>query len=393
MKKFLSSQTITLVVLYLVSAVGAYALWPGTTSGEIISPQSSKGSTSEPITQGGQVIPDEPKTEVCPLNGALYGVSFKKLWETRRPMGVMIENHLDARPQSGLSSADIVYESVAEGGITRFMGIYYCDAAYGNITLGPVRSARTYFLDWVSEYGGYPIYVHVGGGNTPNKANALGQIEDYGWAGQNDMNQFGLSIKECKRDYTRVGKDNIATEHTMYCFTKSIWDLAEKRKFGAVNPVAKKGDWQKLYTPWAIAKSEPTGTTNASKVSFDFWKDYEDYHVDWNYNADKKVYERSNAGQAHIDFNTKQTLAATTVITQFMKETGPIDEVKHMLYGTIGKGDAIIFTRGQAEKVTWTKKDRLSRTVFTKTNGQPYQFQAGKIWIEILALNTPVSYN
>lgn len=181
MKKILSKYNLVLFALYLVSATATYALWPSNGGGGLISPTAG-GQNQEPVetTVNGVVVPNEPKDQVCPLNGALYGESFKKLWETRRPMGVMIENHEDSRPQSGLSSADIVYESVAEGGITRFMGIYYCEAALGNVTLGPVRSARTYFLDWVSEYGGYPIYVHVGGGNTPNKANALGQIEDYG---------------------------------------------------------------------------------------------------------------------------------------------------------------------------------------------------------------------
>ena len=61
-----------------------------------------------------------PKTEACPLNGKMYTKGEKEIWEERRPLAIMIENHAEARPQSGLSRADIVYEAVAEGGITRF---------------------------------------------------------------------------------------------------------------------------------------------------------------------------------------------------------------------------------------------------------------------------------
>ena len=62
----------------------------------------------------------------------------------------MIENSVDARPQSGLSSADVIYEAVAEGGITRFLTVYYCQDP---VEVGPVRSARTYYVDFASEYG------------------------------------------------------------------------------------------------------------------------------------------------------------------------------------------------------------------------------------------------
>jgi len=65
-----------------------------------------------------------PKTEACPINGQLYTQEEAAIWSKRRPLMVMIENHEDSRPQSGLQTADIVYEAVAEGGITRFMGVF-----------------------------------------------------------------------------------------------------------------------------------------------------------------------------------------------------------------------------------------------------------------------------
>ena len=90
----------------------------------------------------------EEKTEECPLNGELFGRSDRQKWEKRRPLGIMVENSIAARPQSGLTSADVIYEAVAEGGITRFLAIFYCqDAAY----VGPVRSGRIYFIQLLQE--------------------------------------------------------------------------------------------------------------------------------------------------------------------------------------------------------------------------------------------------
>src|SRR4051812_29142676 len=83
--------------------------------------KSGKGSLSNSYTPGPSTAlsedDNEPKTESCPLNGALKSKKARTAWEQRRPLAVMIENHSEARPQSGLSYADVVYEAVAEGGI------------------------------------------------------------------------------------------------------------------------------------------------------------------------------------------------------------------------------------------------------------------------------------
>lgn len=372
---------IILVLTYLSSSALSFAFWPSSSS--LVSPSVITDPSGDPT-----IDPSEPRTEACPLNGALYTKTEKALWEQRRPMAIMVENHQEARPQSGLSKADIVYETIAEGGITRFMAVYYCDAAFGNHTIGPVRSARTYFLDWASEYSKNPIYVHVGGANTPGKANALGQIGDYGWAGENDLNQFGLSVKECRRDYDRLGH-SVATEHTMYCFTQNLWKLADKRGWSAEDE--NKESWEDTFTSWKFTDKIPDTNNSATTIAFDFWDDFEEYRVNWQYKEDKKIYQRTN-GKVHVDRNTDQPLETTTVMVQFVKETGPIDDLKHMLYGTIGNGKAIVFTNGQAEKLTWKKKTRLSRTIFYDLKGKEYQFQPGKIWIETVPAGNTISY-
>ena len=198
-----------------------------------------------PTTQGTNETVDnsEPKTEECPLNGEMLGRSLKDKWVTRRPLGIMVENHTEARPQSGLSSADVVYEAVAEGGITRFLAVFYChDAAF----VGPVRSARIYFLRTIQGYGDHPLYAHVGGANTDGPADALGEIEDLGWANYNDLNQFSVPFPNFWRDYERL--PDRATEHTVYTSTSKLWDYA-KTKRDLTNVDDKGVAWDANFTP------------------------------------------------------------------------------------------------------------------------------------------------
>ena len=196
------------------------------------------------------------KDKECPINGAKYTKAREDKWTARRPLGVMVENHVDARPTIGLSRADVVYEAVAEGGITRFLVVYLCQDA-GDIA--PIRSARTYFLDWVSEYGA--AYAHVGGANTPGPANALGQIRDYGIK---DMDQFGIGFPTYWR-----GTDKLAP-HNVHSTTKKLWDAAEARKFGVKD---EKGDsWDKNFQKWKFKDDAALESRGDQKpISVPFW--------------------------------------------------------------------------------------------------------------------------
>lgn len=234
----------------------------------------SSGGLASPVTQpkktaDGKLVfdPELPKTEECSLNGTMYSKQQKQWWEKHRPLGIMIENHEGARPQSGLSFADVIYEAVAEGGITRFLSIYYCqDAA----EVGPVRSARTYFLDFLSEYGDYPLYAHVGGANQPGRADALSQISDYGWEGYNDMNQFSIGFPVFWRDYDRLGH-TAATEHTMYSTTEKLWEYGGKtRKLTNKDEKGKK--WDKNFTSYSFKKDEDVSKRSTSQTAhLEFW--------------------------------------------------------------------------------------------------------------------------
>ena len=381
------------IALYLVSTGISYGLF--STFGKNIVKTNTPTTLNVPSTKPQRHFltdPSVPRDQMCPLNGEMYTKKEKEIWDKRRPLAVMIENHAEARPQSGLSFADVVYESIAEGGISRFMAVYYCGISTGNVLLAPVRSARTYFLPWVLEYDA--LYNHVGGAGNCNddtvdeRAKALCQIDEWG---VKDLDQFGISFPTCYRNYDRL-EHPVATEHTMVCQTDKLFKLASDR--GWTNVDSKGVSWDKKFEPWKFkddAKEADRGTTNA--ISFVAWKGYEkDYGVQWTYDKTTNTYKRNNGGVPHKDLEIDEQLTAKAIVIQFAKEIGPVDDHMHLLYNTIGAGSGLLFEDGKAEKITWEKEDRAGRTKFMGANGKEIQFTRGQLWIHMLPIGTAVTY-
>lgn len=378
------------LVFYLLSAVGSYFIFKSGGQAAIVEPTTP--TVVPNASSGFKVDPSLPKDQACPLNGQMYTKPEKDIWSQRRPLTVMIENHEDSRPQSGISSSDVVYEAVAEGGITRFLVIFYCGAVAQDVQVGPVRSARTYFMDFASEYGGKPLYAHVGGANTPGPANALGQIEDYGWAGVNDLNQFSIGFPTFWRDYDRLGRE-VATEHTMYSSTEKLWVYAAKNR-GLTN-VDKKGvSWDENFVPYTF-KDDATNLPTSLTATFNFWDRYAAYLVTWTYDKTTNSFKRTNGGSAHLDKNNDQQLTAKNVVFLYMVESNANDGYEnnaHLLYKTKGTGPADILIDGKMVKAKWQKKDRTSRLTLTDANtGTEIKFNKGRIWFEIVPSDTDVN--
>lgn len=373
-----------LVGLYLLTAGTSFFTFSFLAAGqtELLSPESSEGGRTK-------IDLTAPKTEGCPLNGKKYTKAERDIWKTRQPLGVMIENHQESRPQSGLSRADVVYEAIAEGGITRFLAMFYCGVSAEEIQIGPVRSARVYFMDWVSEYGDYPLYVHVGGANKPGPADALGFIRKYGWDLYNDMNQFSIGFPTFWRDYERLGRP-VATEHTMYSTTDKLWEVASERDL--TNKDKKGEEWDKNFVSWKFEDGRPSASPTATKISFPFWAGYKDYEVSWVYDSSLNLYKRENGGAPHTDFNNNEQITASNVAVVFTTLKGPIDELKHMLYTTTGKGKALVFKNGEAIEGTWSKESRTVRTKFMDKKGGEIELVRGPVWIEVLDTGTEVEY-
>ncbi len=382
-KKFLS---ILLIVLAYIASTGlSYLLFSTTSLGNT----TTTSKVAAPIKgSDGKTIFDEslPKTEACPLNGEKYSKQQKEWWEKHGPLGVMIENHKNARPQSGLSSADVVYEIVAEGGITRFLAMYYCQDA-GQV--GPVRSARTYFIDFASEYGDFPLYAHVGGANHPGPADAISQLTDYGWTLHNDLNQFAIGFPVFWRDYQRLGHDT-ETEHTMYSTTEKLWDYAQKdRKLTNVNEDNEA--WDQDFTSYEFKDDASVSERAKSQTAhIEFWEGDKNYYVDWTFDPTTNLYKRNNGGEPHIDTNNKKQITAKNIVILYMQESSANDGYEnnvHLLYKTKGTGKAIFLMDGKKISGTWKKDKRVARTQLLDSKGAPIELNRGNIWFEILPLD------
>lgn len=397
----MSKKTLILaLVFYIISAVGSYSAFSAfspQTSGVVAPVSGDDADQDSGLTSLLNINPTEPKDQPCPLNGKMFTKTEQEAWSKRRPLFVMIENAPDARPQSGLNSADIVFEALAEGGVTRFGAIFYCGAQANDTTLAPIRSARTYFVDWASGFN-LPMYVNVGGANVPGPSDALGQIASYGWNLQNNISQFTVGYPTFVRNYNRVNGKEVATEHTMETSTEKLWAVASKRGWTNLSPERKLGrqtlggdDWQEGYVGWTYADQE-SAVGSTTNITYDFWTGYNQYSVKWEFDPASKLYKRSNGGEKHLDLNTNEQLTFKTVVVAFMVEKGPINEKKHLLYTTTGTGEALIFSNGNVTKAMWTKKDRESELQFVDNKGKAVELDRGNVWISVLPKGNEVSY-
>jgi len=340
----------------------------------LFSPVSKLIGETSPQTTGGTVA--------CPLNGAFYSPSQAEKWNQRRPLGVMIDNIVEARPQSGLSRADIVYEAVAEGGITRFMPVFLCQEA-GDIT--PVRSARTHYLMWISEYDG--LYAHVGGAGDDQTVNAkvraMGQIRE--WKIK-DLDQFSIGFPTYWR-----GSDRFAP-HNVHTTTTKLWEQAAKKGWGAKDQESGKR-WDEAFRSWIFKDDLPKeqrGATASAKVNF--WPNQEDYAVIWKYDPDKNAYLRFHKDQAQIDPLTSEQISAKNVVVQFVPEEGALDKHGHVFYKLEGQGKALIFQDGKVIAATWQKSSRTARTIYLDQKGKEVEFNRGLIFIQTVPIGAEVVY-
>ena len=413
MKILKTHKTILAAVgLYLVSSVTSYAIFSNNNP-----IANNPGSVDSPVPDSGfasllDIDPSEPKTEICPLNGQKYTKTEREAWEKRRPLIVMVENSPDARPHSGLIFTDVVYETVAEGGVTRFAAVYYCDAQAQEVEVAPVRSVRTYFIDWASEYGLTPLFAHVGGANcsapkdaagnqvgaclTDRRAQAIEQLISYGWryGNGNDLDQFAIGAPTYVRNPSRlkdITGETVATEHSVVASTEGLWEIGEERGWTNLDPDG--ADWIEDFTPWTfVDAAEASDRGSVSSVSYDFWEGYKEFDVQWEYDSASNSYKRFNGGKPHTDLETGDQLETTNVVVLFTKDLGPVDDLKHRLYVTSGTGEALIFNNGEAIEARWSKSDREDRTIFTDKQGNEIDFVRGRIWISVLESTNEVAY-
>jgi len=367
-------------------------------------------STVTKNTAKARVDLSAPKVAECPINGMKYTQAEANIWNKRRPVTAMIENNIEARPESGLSKADIVYEAVAEGGITRFMSIFYCGVPAQDVKVAPIRSARVYFIDEAAGYGTDPIFLHQGeannicstcpGGVKPESeidptVDAGALLSEIGWsggpAGNNFDGGFNIGYPIVVRDQYRLSSTASAWEHAVVADLDEVYKEADKRGFNFKDSSGV--PWTQGFKKWIFQDGKSNSSPTAVDIKFGFWDNQPDYNVEWKYDSVSNSFLRFNAGTAHVDWEfDKPQLKASNVVIKFAKEVGPVDSELHMFYQVIGTGKAIVFQNGIVVQGTWSKASALDRDVFYDTNGKEIQMVRGQTWIEIVPAGNTISY-
>jgi len=304
-------------------------------------------------------FPEIPKEERCDFERVLDGVCVANE-DAVNPLltAVMIENHPDARPLSGLADASIVYEAPVEANFSRFMAIFPIGTRVEKA--GPVRSARPYYLDWLSEYG-EPMYMHVGG--SPEALRKIKEYELY------DRNEFQYGRKNFWRNKARFAPHNVYT-------SSELWEDAHEER-----------DWETVpsYAGWKFGDSEACDTEQteagcASEVTVTF--NGRTYEAVWKYNSSTQHYERYQTGRRHKDLGGVE-IVADNIIVQFVSST-VLDGEGRLRIDTIGDGKAMMFRDGSVTEGRWSKASRTDRTRFYTGAGAEIALKPGKIWIEIV---------
>jgi hypothetical protein len=333
-----------------------------------------------------QLFQEEPEpTEVAeaeegpqppPAVGLLDGIPFGEadaMAGARPPVAVMIDNLPGgSRPQIGLDRADLVFELLVEGGITRFMAVYLHHDAD---VIEPVRSARTPSVLFARELGA--VIAHAGSAELDGDADAAQQMFDLGVPHIDydaDRGPFWL-------DRRRFAPHNVATS------TQSIRNRAAD--WGVTEPSA--------AASWSF--KDDHAETNlisaaAQGVSYNFALrvgTQPAYAGGWTYDAGTNSYRRTMAGVPHVDGGTGNQLTFKNVVLQVMPARIASRE-GHVVYNQIGEGQAYVFLDGRMIDAVWSKASPEDRTRYWDRNGTEVQFNRGSTWVALIPTGSPYSW-
>ena len=313
------------------------------------------------VTKPVKKTPPKPTTVPSTLTGAQVEPAINE----RPVVGAMIENSLEARPQSGLSQAGVVFEAVAEGGITRFLALFQDQQPE---SIGPIRSARPYYVQWA--LGFQAIYAHVGG-----SPDALALIKN---SGAQDLDQY-YNAGVFQRVNTR------AQPHNVYANVASLAGAGIGKGY------------KSAFSGFTRVAANPPKTTETLKpaTGIDFNLSGFTYNPRYDYDQASKTYKRSQAGAAHIDANTNQQLAPRVVVAMVVPITpGGVTSqgVPYSNYNTIGTGTAYVFQDGTVTVGNWTKANQAAQLTFTTADGKPLLLEAGQTWISAVTSPGNISF-
>lgn len=308
------------------------------------------------VTASKKVEAPKPTTVAAALSGLQVAPEVNQ----RPVVGVMIENSQAARPQSGLSQAGVIFEAIAEGGITRFLALYQ-DQQPTNI--GPVRSARPYYVQWNESFRA--AYVHAGGSQ-----DALANIKAWG---VQDLNQFAGG--PFRREPSR------ASPHNLY---SNVVDLAN---------VATQRGYKSEFTSLERKSASPLKTPTAGTIDFAISSAL--YNSQFVYDGASNSYKRSEGGAPQVDANTNAQLAPSVVVALIVPLSAGSKTAQggaYSNYNPLGSGQAYIFQDGGVTVGNWHKATNTSQITFTDQAGAAIKLNPGQTWMTALASSNKVTY-
>lgn len=299
--------------------------------------------------------PPKPTTEPSKLTGVPVSPELNQLPVT----AIMIENSPDARPQSGLNDAGVVFEAIAEGGITRFLTLFQeTQPDY----IGPVRSVRPYYLDWLKAFDA--AVAHVGG-----SGEALARIRNEG-------------IKDLDQSFNGGAFQRISSRyapHNVYTSMGSLLALQKSKGFNAPS----------VFTGFARKAEKAIVPTTAKAIDLAISGPL--YNVHYDYDVATNSYKRVLAGKPHIDERSGLQLNPKVVIAIVIPYSIHPNGV-NSAYGTIGSGKAYIFQDGGVTEGTWSKASDKDQILFGDAHGAPIGINPGQTWLSMVSAPTNVTY-
>lgn len=326
----------------------------------IITACSSKGVNETPQEAeqtDGPIIttePTEPVAEPTPLpyKAPLTGLGSASEAKAR-PVVVMINNFAAARPQSGLANADVMWEVLAEGGITRLIAVFQSTDAVTD-SIGPIRSIRPYLIDIGDSYGA--VLAHAGASN-----DGYDILQHQGKPYLDEISNAG--------GYFWRSKERKAP-HNLYSSLEKLREGAEKKKYRSDVEVP-------AYT-FADSGSSESGVP-ATNITISFLM--QDYKVGYAYDATSGLYKRSIGDKPHIDMNNDQQLSAANLVVLGANHK-TLDNAGRLAVDLTDGGSAILFQQGKAIEAEWVRSpDGMIRIV---KNGAELPFVPGKTFFHIV---------
>ncbi len=297
-----------------------------------------------------QQAAEQQKPQAPSINGMMVDVEQAAL----RPLTIVVENHFDARPQSGLLEAEIVYETLAEGGITRFLAVFQTQAPK---EIGPVRSARPYF-NFLADMWHAPL-VHAGGSKQ-----ALSELNSNFYKNLFDSNEFYYG------DYFYRDSERYAP-HNLYTTLEDQRKLLQKKD--TLN-------WEK-FSLWETQKT-PTDQIAPDVTNLTIPFSTTSYEVNYNYDYGTNSYRRSVGNVATLDKNNQEQISPKNILVMLADiATNPDDDLGTQSIKLNNSGPCYLFRDGKFFQGKWEYKN--NRHYYTDQDGNPLKLEPGQTWIEI----------